>query len=61
MIKSSRGGGRRDLNFRDLESAAREFGLPVVVKGLLTQENAGECLAGGATRFRGSMDVRDRG
>jgi lactate oxidase len=41
-----------DLNFKDLEFVVKESGLPVVVKGVLTPENAKECLARGAAAIQ---------
>lgn len=43
---------KRDLTFGDLEFIARESGLPVVVKGVLTPENARECVAHGAAAIQ---------
>ena len=43
---------KRDLTFRDLEFIAKESGLPVVVKGILTPENAKECLQHGGTAIQ---------
>jgi lactate oxidase len=43
---------KRDLNFKDLEFIVKESGLPVVVKGLLTPENAKECVERGATAIQ---------
>jgi lactate oxidase len=38
----------KDLTFANIEFIAKESGLPVIVKGLLTPENAKECVARGA-------------
>jgi lactate oxidase len=43
---------KRDLTFADIEFIAKESGLPVVVKGILTPENARECLAHGAAAIQ---------
>jgi lactate oxidase len=39
---------KKDLTFADAEFIAKESGLPVIVKGLLTPDNAKECVARGA-------------
>ncbi|MGD9614383.1 MAG: alpha-hydroxy-acid oxidizing protein [Alphaproteobacteria bacterium] len=38
----------RNLTFADIEFIAKESGQPVIVKGILTPENAKECMARGA-------------
>lgn len=43
---------KRDLTLNDLDFIARESGLPVVVKGILTPENAKQCLAHGAAAIQ---------
>ncbi|MCL4768459.1 MAG: alpha-hydroxy-acid oxidizing protein [Hyphomicrobiaceae bacterium] len=43
---------KKDLSFADIEFIARESGLPVVVKGLLTPDNARECVARGAAAIQ---------
>jgi lactate oxidase len=43
---------KRDLDFKDLEFIVKESGLPVVVKGLLTPENAKECVERGASTIQ---------
>ena len=43
---------KRDLDFRDLEFIARESGLPVVVKGVLSPDNAREAVAHGAAAIQ---------
>lgn len=48
---------KRDLNFKDLEFIARESGLPVVVKGVQTADNAIACLEHGA----GAIQVSNHG
>jgi lactate oxidase len=44
---------KKDLSFADSEFIAKESGLPVVVKGLLTPDNAKECVARGAAAIQG--------
>ncbi len=39
---------KKDLRFANIEFIAKESGLPVIVKGLLTPDNAKECVARGA-------------
>lgn len=43
---------KRDLAFADIEFIAKESGLPVIVKGLLTPDNAKECVARGAAAIQ---------
>lgn len=43
---------KRDLDFSDLDFIAKESGLPVVVKGVLTVENARECVDHGAAAIQ---------
>jgi lactate oxidase len=43
---------KKDLTLADIDFIAKESGLPVVVKGVLTPENAKECLARGAAAIQ---------
>lgn len=43
---------KRDLTLSDIEFIAQESGLPVIVKGVLTPENAKECVAHGAAAIQ---------
>lgn len=43
---------KRDLTLSDLDFIVKESGLPVVVKGILTPENAKECVARGAAAIQ---------
>ena len=43
---------KRDLDFKDLEFISRESGLPVVVKGIQSPENAREMVAAGAAAIQ---------
>lgn len=43
---------KRDLDFKDLEFIAKESGLPVVVKGIQSPENAKQCLDHGAAAIQ---------
>lgn len=43
---------KRNLDFSDIEFIRRESDLPVVVKGILTPENANECIARGASAIQ---------
>jgi L-lactate oxidase len=43
---------KRDLDFKDLEFIVKESNLPVVVKGVLTPDNAKECIARGAAAIQ---------
>jgi lactate oxidase len=43
---------KKDLTFADSEFIAKESGLPVIIKGLLTPDNAKECVARGAAAIQ---------
>lgn len=43
---------KRNLAFSDIEFIRKESGLPVVLKGILTPENAKECVAHGASAIQ---------
>ncbi|WP_323836020.1 lactate oxidase [Photorhabdus africana] len=43
---------KRDLNFSDLEFLAKESGLPIIVKGIQSAENAKECVNHGAAAIQ---------
>lgn len=43
---------KRNLTFSDIDFIARESRLPVIVKGILTPENAKECVAHGAAAIQ---------
>lgn len=43
---------KRNLDFSDIEFIRKESGLPVVVKGILSPENAKECVAHGASAIQ---------
>ncbi len=43
---------KRNLDFSDIEFIRRESALPVVVKGILSPENAKECVAHGASAIQ---------
>ncbi|KAA1188275.1 lactate oxidase [Photorhabdus heterorhabditis] len=43
---------KRDLDFKDLEFLAKESGLPIIVKGIQSAENAKECVDYGASAIQ---------
>jgi len=43
---------KKNLTFADIEFIAKESGLPVIVKGVLTPDNAKECVARGAAAIQ---------
>jgi lactate oxidase len=43
---------KKNLSFSDIEFIQKESGLPVVVKGILTPDNAKECVARGAAAIQ---------
>ncbi|WP_445373837.1 lactate oxidase [Photorhabdus tasmaniensis] len=43
---------KRDLGFKDLEFLAKESGLPIIVKGIQSAENAKECVNHGAAAIQ---------
>ncbi|WP_225813043.1 lactate oxidase [Photorhabdus antumapuensis] len=43
---------KRDLDFNDLEFLAKESGLPIIVKGIQSAENAKECVDHGAAAIQ---------
>ena len=43
---------KRNLDFRDIEFIRKESGLPVIVKGILTPQNAKECVRHGASAIQ---------
>ena len=45
-------GFKRNLDFSDIEFIRKESGLPVIVKGILTPENAKECVKHGASAIQ---------
>lgn len=45
-------GFKRELDFSDIEFIRNESGLPVIVKGILTPENAKECIKHGASAIQ---------
>jgi lactate oxidase len=45
-------GFKRNLDFSDIEFIRQESGLPVIVKGILTPENAKECVKHGASAIQ---------
>ena len=45
-------GFKRNLDFSDIEFIRKESGLPVIVKGILTPQNAKECVRHGASAIQ---------